>query len=160
MPSVIGKKWSSRFQPRCLLIGVANEQYPAEYRPTRRLVLLPPPLKPDPGERMRNAFCGASSAATISAAVIKLSELRLNNLAVGTDGRNRTLLSRFKSKTARNQPSNAKFIFGPSVWLRGLIKLKMGHSVAYLDRSSQEIAIAAALSGDDAMWKGYATGDP
>jgi len=89
-----------------------------------------------------------------------LSELRLNNLAVGTDGRNRTLLSPFKSKTARNQPSNSKFIFGPSVWLRGLIKPEMGHSVAYLDWSSQEIAIAAALSGDDAMWKGYATGDP
>ena len=36
----------------------------------------------------------------------------------------------------------------------------MGHSVAYLDWSSQEVAIAAALSGDDAMWKGCATCDP
>jgi DNA polymerase-1 len=89
-----------------------------------------------------------------------LSELRLNKLAVGSDGRNRTLLSPFRSKTGRNQPSNSKFIFGPSVWLRGLIKPVDGRAIAYLDWKSQEIAIAAALSGDDAMWVAYATGDP
>lgn len=89
-----------------------------------------------------------------------LSELRLNRLAVGSDGRNRTLLSPFRSKTGRNQPSNASFIFGPSVWLRGLIKPGPGQSMAYLDWQSQEIALAAALSGDDALWDGYATGDP
>jgi hypothetical protein len=48
-----------------------------------------------------------------------LSEMRLNDLAVGHDGRNRTLLSAFRARTGRNQPSNTKFIFGPSVWLRG-----------------------------------------
>ena len=32
--------------------------------------------------------------------------------------------------------------------------------MAYLDWQSQEIALAAALSGDDALWDGYATGDP
>ena len=51
-----------------------------------------------------------------------LSDLRLNDLAVGSDGRNRTILSAFQSRTGRNQPSNTRFIFGPSVWLRGLIK--------------------------------------
>ncbi len=45
-----------------------------------------------------------------------LSEMRLNDLAVGHDGRNRTILSAFRAKTGRNQPSNTKFIFGPSVW--------------------------------------------
>jgi DNA polymerase I len=59
-----------------------------------------------------------------------LSELRLNDLAVGRDGRNRTLLSAFRSGTGRNQPSNAKFIFGPSVWLRGLIQPPPGHGIA------------------------------
>ena len=34
-----------------------------------------------------------------------LSELRLNDLAVGADGRNRTILSAFRSRTGRNQPS-------------------------------------------------------
>ena len=37
----------------------------------------------------------------------------LNDLAVGPDGRNRTLLSAFRSRTGRNQPSNSTFIFGP-----------------------------------------------
>ncbi len=41
-----------------------------------------------------------------------LSQLRLESLAIGTDGRNRTLLSAFRAKTGRNQPSNAKCIFG------------------------------------------------
>ena len=49
-----------------------------------------------------------------------LSELRLNELEVGSDGRNRRILSVFQSRTGRNQPSNSRFIFGPSVWLRGL----------------------------------------
>jgi DNA polymerase I len=62
-----------------------------------------------------------------------LADLRLNDLAVGKDGRNRTILSAFRSRTGRNQPSNTKFIFGPSVWLRGLIKPPPGHAVAYID---------------------------
>jgi len=47
-----------------------------------------------------------------------LSEMRLSSLQVGSDGRNRCVLSPFSSRTSRNQPSNSKFIFGPSVWIR------------------------------------------
>lgn len=50
-----------------------------------------------------------------------ISQMRLSNLAIGGDNRNRCMLSAFQSKTGRNQPSNSKFIFGPCVWLRGLI---------------------------------------
>jgi hypothetical protein len=89
-----------------------------------------------------------------------LSDLRLNDLAVGQDGRNRTILSAFRSRTGRNQPSNSKFIFGPSVWLRGLIKPPPGHGIAYVDWTQQEFAIAAALSGDRAMQAAYHSGDP
>ncbi len=89
-----------------------------------------------------------------------LGELRLNNLEVGEDGRNRTMLSPFSSKTGRNQPSTSKFVFGPSKWFRGLIKPTAGTALAYLDWGSQEIAIAAALSGDDLLWEGYDSGDP
>jgi DNA polymerase I len=89
-----------------------------------------------------------------------LSELRLNDLAVGSDGRNRTILSAFRSRTARNQPSNTRFIFGPSVWLRGLIKPPPGYGVVYADWSQQEFGIAAALSGDQAMQAAYLSGDP
>jgi hypothetical protein len=89
-----------------------------------------------------------------------LGTLRLNDLQVGVDGRNRCLLSPFRSKTGRNQPSSSRFIFGPSRWLRGLIKPPEGHGIAYLDFGSQEIAIAAALSGDQAMIEAYTSGDP
>jgi DNA polymerase-1 len=89
-----------------------------------------------------------------------LSDMRLSDLAVGHDGRNRTILSAFGSKTGRNQPSNSKYIFGPSVWLRGLIKPPPGHGLAYVDWSQQEFGIAAALSGDPTMRAAYRTGDP
>ena len=89
-----------------------------------------------------------------------LSDLRLNDLAVGSDGRNRTILSAFRSRTGRNQPSNSKYIFGPSVWLRGVIKPPPGYGIAYIDWSQQEFGIAAALSGDAAMLAAYQSGDP
>lgn len=89
-----------------------------------------------------------------------LSQLRLTDLAVGRDGRNRTMLSAFRARTGRNQPSNSKFLFGPSVWLRGLIRSATGHGLAYIDWSQQEFGIAAALSGDPAMIQAYGSGDP
>ena len=89
-----------------------------------------------------------------------LSEMRLSNITVGDDGRNRCLLSPFSSKTGRNQPSNSRFIFGPSVWLRGLIKPRPGFCLAYIDYSQQEFGIAAALSGDQSMMEAYRSGDP
>src|SRR5262249_32463228 len=89
-----------------------------------------------------------------------LAELRLNDLAVGHDGRNRTLLSPFRARTGRNQPGNPKFIFGPSVWLRGLIKPCEGTAVVYIDWEQQEFGIAAALSCDPLMMDAYRSGDP
>jgi DNA polymerase I len=89
-----------------------------------------------------------------------LSEMRLSDLAVGQDGRNRTMLSAFRARTGRNQPSNTKFIFGPSVWLRGLIQPPPGHGIAYIDWAQQEFGIAAALSGDTLMMEAYRSGDP
>src|SRR6516162_2862636 len=89
-----------------------------------------------------------------------LSDLRLNDLAVGQDGRNRTILSAFRSRTGRNQPGSSKYIFGPSVWLRCLVKPPPGFGLAYIDWSQQEFGIAAALSGDHAMLDAYQSGDP
>ncbi len=88
-----------------------------------------------------------------------LGQLRLNDLAVGSDGRNRTLLSAFQSTTGRNQPSNSQFIFGPSCWLRSLIRPEPGRAVAYVDWEQQEFGIAAALSGDANMMAAYTSGD-
>jgi hypothetical protein len=89
-----------------------------------------------------------------------LGQLRLNDLQVGHDGRNRALLSPFRSKTGRNQPSNTKFVFGPAVWLRGIIKPGPGCAIAYIDYEQQEFGIAAKLSGDPAMLAAYQSGDP
>jgi len=86
--------------------------------------------------------------------------MRLSDLAVGRDGRNRTLLSALRARTSRNQPSNTKFVFGPSVWLRGLIRPPAGHGLAYIDWAQQEFGIAAALSGDPLMIDAYRSGDP
>jgi DNA polymerase I-like protein with 3'-5' exonuclease and polymerase domains len=46
------------------------------------------------------------------------------------------------------------------VWLRGLIRPGSGRALAYLDWSSQEVAIAAALSGDQALLDAVESGDP
>jgi DNA polymerase-1 len=81
-------------------------------------------------------------------------------LAVGPDGRNRTSLMPFNTATGRNSPSNGEFIFGPSVWWRGLIQPAEGWALAYVDYSAQEIAIAAALSGDPELLKAVESGDP
>ena len=89
-----------------------------------------------------------------------LAELRRIELPVGSDGRNRCLLSAFRSKTGRNQPSNSRFIFGLPAWTRSLIKPTPGRAVAYIDYEQQEFGIAAALSGDPAMMEAYASGDP
>lgn len=55
-----------------------------------------------------------------------LSRLRLEDFAVGADGRSRCSLWAFGSKTARNQPSSTRFMFGPAVWIRGLIEPQPG----------------------------------
>ena len=89
-----------------------------------------------------------------------LSQLRALKLEVGADGRGRTLLSPFSSITGRNQPSTTKFMFGPSTWLRGLIKPPVGHGIAYVDWEQQEFGIGAALSGDPQMRAAYLSGDP
>ena len=107
------------------------------------------------------------SQAKAHPAVAELRELRaalgqmrlFEDLAIGPDGRNRTSIAPFRARTGRNQPSNAKFIFGPSRWLRSLIRPEPGMAVAYLDFISQEIAVGAALSGDAAMLEAYSSGD-
>jgi DNA polymerase-1 len=89
-----------------------------------------------------------------------LGRLRLADIPVGADQRARCLLSAFRSVTGRNQPSSSKFLFGPARWIRGLAREQEGRALAYVDWSTQEIAIAAGLSGDERMAAAYASGDP
>ena len=56
-------------------------------------------------------------------------------------------------------PAPDEFIFGPSRWLRGLIKPGPGFGVAYIDWKTQEVGIAAALSGDENLMADYLSED-
>jgi hypothetical protein len=80
-------------------------------------------------------------------------------LTIGADGRNRSSLRPFSTSSGRNAPSTTKFIFGKSTAFRSLIKPELGFSVAYVDWAQQEVAIAAALSGDANMLQAYRSGD-
>jgi DNA polymerase I len=114
-------------------------------------------LSDDTFREMARAYPAVAPLRELRAA---LSEMRLSDLAVGRNGRNRTMLSAFRARTGRNQPSNTKSIFGPAVWLRGLIQPPPRHGIAYIDWQQQEFGIAAALSGDPLMMDAYRSGDP
>ncbi len=89
-----------------------------------------------------------------------LPHLKENRLIIGNDGRNRSPLVPFKSKTSRNQPSSTKHIFGNSVCLRSFIRPAEGRAIAYIDWAQQEFGIAAALSKDQKMIDAYSACDP
>jgi DNA polymerase I len=88
-----------------------------------------------------------------------LSQLRLNDLSVGRDGRNRCLIGPFGTKTGRNAPSNSKFVFGPAKWIRFLILAEPGTALVHRDFSQQEVRIAAIISGDAALLAACLSGD-
>jgi hypothetical protein len=74
-------------------------------------------------------------------------------LAVGADGRNRALLHAYGTKTARNAPSNSKFVYGPAKWIRHLIEAPLGRALVHRDFKQQEPRIAAILSDDRNLLK-------
>ena len=91
--------------------------------------------------------------------------MRKVKLAVGADGRNRTVLWPFKAKTSRTQPKASQWIFSPAVWLRSLIKPGPGMAVAYIDYANMEFLMAAVLSDGhcgpvNRMLDAYRSGDP
>jgi DNA polymerase-1 len=88
-----------------------------------------------------------------------LSQLRLNDLAVGSDGRNRCPLWAYGTKTARCAPSTTKYIFGPAKWLRFTVAPPPSLALIHRDYKQQEVRIAAILSGDDALLAACESGD-
>jgi hypothetical protein len=88
-----------------------------------------------------------------------LMRLRELNIPVGSDGRNRCHLAPFRSVTGRNYPPTSQFVFGMPTWVRSLVKPEEGRAIAYLDWSSAEFGIAAALSDDPQMKEAYKSGD-
>ena len=88
-----------------------------------------------------------------------LSKLRLNDLAVGHDHRNRAPLWAFGTKTGRNAPGASQYVFGPAKWLRFLITPPPGRALVHRDYRQQEVRIAAVLSGDSALLHACESGD-
>ena len=88
-----------------------------------------------------------------------LSKLRLNDLAVGHDQRNRAPLWAYGTKTGRSAPGASQFVFGPAKWLRFLITPPPGRALVHRDFSQQEVRIAAVLSGDSALLEACESGD-
>jgi hypothetical protein len=88
-----------------------------------------------------------------------LSKLRLNSLLVGSDGRNRCLLSPYGSKTGRNQPGTTSYVFGPAKWLRHLIAPPVGRALVYRDYQQQEMKIAAVVAADHELLAACESGD-
>jgi DNA polymerase I len=80
-------------------------------------------------------------------------------LEIGSDGRNRSWLNPFGTKTGRNNPSTNRALFGLPHTMRSFMRPGPGMAIAQVDFGSQEIGIAAALSGDPTLIADYQRGD-
>jgi DNA polymerase-1 len=88
-----------------------------------------------------------------------LSKLKLNALAVGSDGRNRAPLWAFGTKTARCAPSTSKYTYGPAKWIRFNVAPPPGLALIHSDFSQEEVRIAAVESGDAELLAACESGD-
>jgi DNA polymerase I len=78
-------------------------------------------------------------------------------IPIGRDGRNRPSLFPFCTATGRN--AHAKSLYNAHAGMRGFMVFPPDKIGVYLDWRTQEVAIAAALSGDRALIDAYASGD-
>jgi len=80
-----------------------------------------------------------------------------SKLPIGRDGRNRPVLFPFRTATGRN--AHTQSLFNSHAAMRGFIRFPADKLGLYCDWRTQEIAIAAVLSGDEALQEAYARGD-
>jgi hypothetical protein len=78
-------------------------------------------------------------------------------LPIGRDGRNRPSLFPFGTATGRN--AHAKSPYNAHAGMRSFMVFAPGTIGFYLDWRTQEVGVAAALSGDRALMEDYAAGD-
>jgi hypothetical protein len=78
-------------------------------------------------------------------------------LPIGRDGRNRPSLFPFGTATGRN--AHAKSLYNVHAGMRSFMVFPPEKIGVYLDWRTQEVGIAAALSGDQALLAGYRGGD-
>jgi DNA polymerase I len=78
-------------------------------------------------------------------------------LPIGSDGRNRPSLFPFGTATGRN--AHRRSPYNAHAAMRSFMKFDEGTKGVYLDWRTQEIGIAAALSGDEVLRQDYEAGD-
>jgi hypothetical protein len=78
-------------------------------------------------------------------------------LPIGRDGRNRPSLFPFGTATGRN--AHTKSPYNAHAGMRGFMMFSRDTIGAYLDWRTQEVGVAAALSGDRALMDDYGSGD-
>ena len=74
--------------------------------------------------------------------------LGVGDLAIGSDGRNRTPLKPFTTKTGRCAPSGSAYLYTQAKWLRFLARPPKGRALLIFDWKAQELGVAAVQSGD------------
>ncbi len=78
-------------------------------------------------------------------------------IPIGRDGRNRPSLFPFGTATGRN--AQAKSLFNTHAGLRSFMTFSPRKIGLYLDWRTQEVGVAAARSGDQALARAYLSGD-
>jgi len=78
-------------------------------------------------------------------------------LPISRDGRNRPSLFPFGTATGRN--AHAKSLYNTHASMRSFMVFPPDSIGAYLDWRTQEVGVAAALSGDRALMEDYSAGD-
>jgi hypothetical protein len=76
-------------------------------------------------------------------------------LKIDQDGRLRTDLRPFASKTGRSQPGGSSCLFLLPKFMRKFVAPPPGLAIVQGDYGQQEVLIAASLSGDDALLRAY-----
>lgn len=116
-----------------------------------------PMLKDDYFKEMAQMF---PRLAPLRALRKTITGLPLLDPPVGDDGRNRSSVRPFAAKTSRNQPRTRDMLMCFPAWARSLMRPEPGQALLYVDLSSAEFGIAAALSKDPGMMQDYRAGDP
>ncbi len=83
--------------------------------------------------------------------------IKRGNLPIGRDGRNRPSLFPFCTATGRN--AHAKSLYNFHAGMRSFMVFPADKIGVYLDWRTQEVGIAAALSGDQVLMDDYRSGD-
>ena len=89
-----------------------------------------------------------------------LSSQKLKGYIVGPDGRARTPYKMYALKTGRTNPSTSRHPFNAPKCMRNLVKADADKVCVNFDFRSQEIFIAAYLSGDPQLIAAVEDGDP